>query len=373
MPDKYLERNRAECVGGYKIDWVDAQLSSKGSDRHGFTFSHKNLMGANHVDMLFGGDPSANPDAQDFFFESLFTNGVRYHFSGHDHNHTRSFVTSPNGEFWAQNIITSSNSYKFYTPRIPSIDETYDLPAFGFLRETPVSQELYTVGYYLVTVDGPRVTVTHYASDNGCGGSLGAGQDCDLTVTPDLEFYERETFGYSLNGQEFVVEQGESYTVVSDEFHGTAAEILDGVNPSQQTLYDGRATAKDINTGWTEACDVEGDLASNVLSLWGLTELGAEASDTYVLSMSYDGKPTHQGEGEFGIAHLDSDGSWINAVDANVGGSKKFVHGPWRPEYGLGSYGIDPRSKTAWAVINSDGDFAVARAIEPSHGHGHCH
>ena len=354
-----------------QLDWIGARLSSKGSDHHGFLFSHKNLMGANHVDMLFGSNPSANPDAQNFYFESLFTNGVRYHFGGHDHNHLRSLVTSPHGEFWVQNIITSSNSYKFYVPRIPSIDETYDLPAFGFLRETPLAQELFTIGYYLVTVDGPRVTVTHYASDNGCGGTLGAGLDCDLTATPTLDFHERETFGYSLNGQEFVVEQGESYTVVTDEFRGTVAEILDGVNLSQQTIYDGRATAKDVNTGWTEACEVPGDLASNVLSLWGLTDLGADATDTYVLSMSYAGAPTHQGHGEFGIASQDLHGSWINAVDANVGGTKQFVHGPWREGYGLGTYGVDPRSKTAWAVINYDGEFAVARDIERSHGHRH--
>ncbi|MBN1608543.1 MAG: metallophosphoesterase [Polyangiaceae bacterium] len=82
-----------------QLDWIDAQLSSKGSDRHGFLFSHKNLMGANHIDMLFGSDPSTNPEAQDTYFESLFNNGVRYHFGGHDHNHTRSLVTSPNGEF----------------------------------------------------------------------------------------------------------------------------------------------------------------------------------------------------------------------------------------------------------------------------------
>lgn len=35
--------------------------------------------------------------------------------------------------------------------------------------------------------------------------------------------------------------------------------------------------------------------------------------------------------------------------------------GPDKPSYPLGTYGVDTRTKTAWAVINYDGDFAVAR------------
>jgi hypothetical protein len=35
-----------------------------------------------------------------------------------------------------------------------------------------------------------------------------------------------------------------------------------------------------------------------------------------------------------------------------------------RYNYGLGTYGVDPVSKTAWAAINSNGEFAVARDIE---------
>ena len=33
-------------------------------------------------------------------------------------------------------------------------------------------------------------------------------------------------------------------------------------------------------------------------------------------------------------------------------------------DYGLGAYGVDPASKTAWAVVNYNGEFAVARDIE---------
>ena len=48
----------------------------------------------------------------------------------------------------------------------------------------------------------------------------------------------------------------------------------------------------------------------------------------------------------------------------NIGGTKQFVVGPWEPGYGLGTYGVDPSSKTAWAVVNYNGDFAVARDLE---------
>lgn len=352
-----------------QLPWIGSTLDAKGAGRHGFTFSHKNLMGANHADMLFGANPTANPDAQNTYFSSLGNHGVRYHFSGHDHNHLRSIVMSPDGQASAQNIIASSNSYKFYVPKTPSLDEQYNLPAFGFYRETPIVQELFTVGYYIVTVDGPRVTVDHYASDNGCGGSLAdGGVDCDLTVTPDLRFEKRETFGYSLNGKAFLVAQGDSYTVVEDRFGKTQARILDGVNESMVTLYDGRPTTKHVNTGWTPGKATVpkqmDNTASDMLTLWGLADLGTETADTFTLSLSYEPAkaiPEHLGQGLFGLATRDADGRWINAVDKNFGGVKQFVKGPWKEGYELGAYGIDPSTKTAWAVMNHNGDFAVAR------------
>ena len=66
-----------------------------------------------------------------------------------------------------------------------------------------------------------------------------------------------------------------------------------------------------------------------------------------------------------GIATLDAEGNWINAVDRNSGGTKQFVEGPWSASYGLGTYGIDTGTKTAWAVVNHAGDFVVKNGIEP--------
>ena len=361
-----------------QLPWIDEMLSTKGAERHGFAFSHKNLMGANHTDMLFGANPAANPDAQNTYFASLYDNGVHYHFGGHDHNHLRSIVVSPDGQSEAMNIITSSNSYKFYTPQSTALDVRYDLPVFGFLRETPIAQELYTVGYYIVTVDGPRVTVDYYASPNDpdgasepygeeCGATFDELKDCDLKVTPHLQFEKRETFGYSLNGKEFLVAQGGDYTDVQDSFEGTTAKMLGGVNNSDVVLFDGRPTTKAVDTGWTPKS--EDALASHILTLWGMADLGSEQTDTFVLSMSYDKMPTHLGNGAFGIATRDEDGSWVNAVAMNFGGNQKFVRGPWKEGYDLGTYGVDARTKTAWAVVNYNGDFAVARDIEAVPGH----
>jgi hypothetical protein len=221
------------------------------------------------------------------------------------------------------------------------------------LLETPIQQELFAVGYYIFTVDGPRVTVEYYSSPNGCAG------DCDLTATPVLTFSKRETFGYSLNGQEFLVPQGGSYTAVQDSLYGTDAKILSGTNGSMATDHAGRSQTKTVNTGWTRKTNR--NTVSNVLTLWGMDDLGSEQTDVYTLSMSYDRLlPIQLGKGLLGIATKDENGDWVNAVDLNFGGTKKFILGPWKPAYGLGTYGIDLRTQTAWAVINYNGDFAVA-------------
>ncbi len=365
--------------------WIDMQLSTKPGKSHAFVFSHKGLITENHVDTLFGSNPSSNPDAQNAFMSSLAANGVRYYMGGHDHMHNRAIIISPDSKSAVQDITTASNSYKFYIPQVPSNDEKYNIPANGITngpRETPISQELFTVGYYIVTVDGPRVTVDFYSSPNGCIG------DCDLVNTPTLTFTKRETFGYSLNGQEFLVAEGESYSKIEDSFEGTTARLLSGANGSTTTDYSSRALTKAVNTGWTPMSNAD-DMdcssqhrwpwffrnikchkakdheipASDILTLWGMSDLGTDQTDTYALSMSYDHHrllPAQLGRGLLGLATRDQNGNWVNAVDMNFGGNKKFVLGPWKPGYELGAYGIDLKTHTAWAVINYTGDFAVA-------------
>lgn len=349
--------------------WIDATLTGKAAGNHAFVFSHKGLVTANHTDILFGANPSSNPTAQNAFMSSLEANGVRYLFNGHDHNHQRSLIASPDGQSQVLNITTSSNSYKFYVPKTGTSinDIKYNNPP----RETPVSQELYTVGYYIVSVDGPKVTVDHYASNNGCGGSLASGGvDCDLTVTPALSFEKRESFGYSLNGKQFVVAKNGSFTVVQDQspsgtgWLGTAAAIENGVNATVTTLYDGRATANDVSTGWTSRADSTGSLKSDALTLWGMEDaIGSDKTDPYALSLSYFAPEVNAADlaaGELFLATRDKWGHWVRAVATNQGGTPAFVNGAYdSAAHGLGSYGVDSTSGKAWGVINHASDFAV--------------
>jgi hypothetical protein len=183
-----------------------------------------------------------------------------------------------------------------------------------------------------------------------------------------------------LNGRRFIVPQGVSYageTVsdgnetkqfarVSDTFSNSRAEVLDGFNDSNSTdnvPETPRPLAKTVTTGWMENPDPR-RLKSDILSLWGMAELGAEETDTYVLSMSVDYRRMRRlTNGVVGIATF-VDGEWVNAVDENFGGDKQFVSGPYvEGRYALGTYGVDPDTMTAWAVLNYNADFAVATDI----------
>lgn len=360
--------------------WIDEVLSSRPANTQAFVFTHKNILGGNHKDNMFGGQANSDdpgdgygidpdtvlPDdhgsvvtagdkqkAMNDFIASMQENNVKYVISGHDHHHYNSVVTSPDHHSKVHQLITQSDSSKFYTPRTPVSP-----------NDTPIEQDLGFVGYYIVTVDGPRVTIDYYADDHADW------IDASPVATPALHFLKRSTTGYSLNGKESIVSQGSPYAMSDDTsvaktmesgFVGTSMAILDGNNGSTTTTNYEKPTEKAVNTGWApKDNDI---LASDILTLWGMADIGSKQTDTYVLSMSYDKTPTHQGNGSFGIATRDTDGNWVNAVDRNFGGNKTFVHGPWNATYGLGTYGIDPSTKTAWSVINFNGDFAVARGI----------
>ena len=369
------------------VAWVGTQLSTRPANSHAFVFGHKGLITENHNDNLFN---STNPDTAtgttwpltNTFMSYLQNNGVRYYMGGHDHMHNRALVTSPDGLSRVQNIIGASDSYKFYIPPTMAAFNTQSWRS----RETPIAQELFTVGYYIYTVDGPKVTVEHYAMPNGCNG------DCDQTIDvipyDTVPFTRHESYGYSLNGKEVLVPQGGSYALTDTTakaaasesgYLGTTAAVLSGVNGSSGKDYNNRALTKTVNTGWTPA---ENGLTSDILTLWGMTNslatdftdlsnpnyhykyvVPGEQTDTYVLSLTYDPRTLTASQlqgGEFGLATRSRDGRWINAVAKNGGGVIRFVQGPWNAGYALGSYGIDPATGSAWAVINHGGDFAVA-------------
>jgi len=342
--------------------WITKQLSSKTSGGHAFVFSHKGLITENHVDVLLGSNPSKNPTAVDAFITSLASNGVRLFTCGHDHMHDRSLVYTTDGKTASvTQVVAQSDSSKFYTPAVPSNDTTYNVPAFGVSRQVPIQQELYKIGYYLVTIDGNNATVEYWAADVSSYVSSG---EYLINTVPTLNFTLRESFGYSLVGQQFQIKQGGSFTAVKDTSpNNTVAQILSGTNLSIDTDGSGRSLVRVVNTGWST---VSG-LASDVLYLWGIqSALGSEQSETYTLQISFtasDAITAAVKDGSAGIATLDDSGKWVNAVYSNYGGTKKFVNGPWKSGYALGTYGLDTTNNVAWAVLNYGGKFAVTSKI----------
>ena len=199
-PSKKVPYEERSVYYGYSVNdqqpWISSRLDKRRrSTAHAFVFSHQNLIAENHQDSLFHGYTNANPAWQNAFFASLQDNGVKYYISGHDHIHQRAIITSPDGASKVEQLICASNSSKFYTPK-PATDPKW----FGQkARSTLVSLELYTIGYYIFTVDGPHVTVEFYSDDHGQWQSdknypAGAASP-DTGITPRLHFVKKETWG----------------------------------------------------------------------------------------------------------------------------------------------------------------------------------
>jgi len=350
-----------------QLTWVDGLLSGKAQSGHAFVFAHKNLVGQDHKDVLFGADEAtSNLPQRDAFIQSCQANGVRYVLGGHDHMHHRSIVHTQDGGHRVGQIICSSNSYKFYTPAVPDP-----------VVESPIAQELYTIGFYIFTVDGPRVTVDFYSTSNG--GNYGTS---DLTDPPPSfvsphtpTFHLRERFGYSLNGRQWEVARGASYAGITDTCLGTTAKILTGANGDTGTDKLERALEKTVTTGWSDPVAAD-NAASRILSLWGLntnlslfhsasqplpTAAASLACDTYALSLTCNlAKVSQPDSGQLALSARDpQNGLWTNAVNLNTGGVKSFKFGPWQSSYGLGTYGVDPSTSSVWAVVNHQTDFVA--------------
>ena len=379
-----VDNNADGYVYGYTVNdqqaWISSRLDKKTrGTEHAFILAHQPLIAENHQDTMFSGYTNANPDWQNAFFASLQNNGVKYYMSGHDHIHQRSIITSPDGKSQVEEIISASNSSKFYTPKALNNANWFGQKS----RELSISQERYTVGYSIYTVDGPCVTVDYYSDNRGnwssddCYPDGTTPQSCSTPgshITPTFNFVKKETWGYCNNGKEFLVPQTAAYTTVEDSFEGTTAKILDGTNKSTAVDYTLRPLTKTVDTGWIDVdrrSDKNSDyewnhdlvLASNIFLLRGMADLGTEQTDTYVLSLSYDYHrllPIQLGKGLLGLVTKDKNDHWVNAVDKNYGGTKKFVFGPYKSGYELGTYGVDLKTGTVWAVINYAGDFAAA-------------
>ncbi len=350
---------------GYSITeqqpWITSRLdkTTRGTD-HAFVMSHQPLMAENHQDTMFQGYTDANPDMQNAFYASMQSNGAKYFLSGHDHINQHSIIASPDGQSSVHELIGASDSSKFYTPKSLT-DANWKGQKY---RETSVAQEMYTVGYYIFTVDGPRMTVDFYSDNHGNWQSdasypLGAGRP-DTNITPIFTFAKKQTWGYSTNGVELLVPQGASYPANSYTFGTTTASILAGTNSSLATDYTGRKFTHAVDLGWDNANCLT---ASAILSIWGTSDVAAASGDTIALSISFDPSLVSDAKllsGSFGLATQNDAGNWVSTVSKNVGGTAAFVAGPWNSSYGLGIYGVDPTTNTAWAVVNHAGRFAVA-------------
>jgi hypothetical protein len=361
---QYKTVNAAGMTYGYSVGdqqgWISTRLDKASRNtKHAFVFAHHGLIGENHYDCLFNGYTNANTDMQNTFFASLQDNDVKFFISGHDHIYNRSIITSPNGSSKVQSIITYGSSSKFYEPRDPEEAKFFDQK----VRQTQLSQEIHKIGFCIYTIDGPRVTVETYSDDHGNWASdtawpEGTPGNPGTQITPAFTFVKQESWGYSLNGKEFLIAKNQPYTGIEDSYEGTSAKILSGDNGSKGSDYEGRDFAKSINTGWKSKNDAA--LRSNILTLWGMADFGIGENDIYTLSMSY----TSDIAGSFALATKDEAGHWVSATEKNNGGTNKFVIGPYKSTFTLGTYGIDPATKTVWAVINHASDFAVKTSLD---------
>ncbi|MGH9563448.1 MAG: metallophosphoesterase family protein, partial [Terracidiphilus sp.] len=241
------EGEKPDLTIDQQVPWISETLAAKPAGGHAFVFGHKGLISENHVDTLFGNYPAESGLNQNAFITAMYNNGVRYYVQGHDHMHNRALVSVTTGTPTdgvsprVENIISASDSDKFYTPDTPSNDDKYDVPVFGHKRESEVSQDLHRIGFYVYTVDGPRVTVEYYAATVSNASPAAkcnkpSPDMCEFMIatTPALTFEKVETFGYSLNGKEFLVCQAgqekcnSSYAQVADSYNGTTAKIVSG-------------------------------------------------------------------------------------------------------------------------------------------------
>lgn len=268
--------------------WMGGVLTES-DHTQAFVLQHKNLLGQNHKDNAFGSGNDSNPVQQNAFFQTLASNNVKYDISGHDHMNHRAIVTSPDGQNTVQQIITQSASTKFYTA------------GSGFSsRETSISDQQNQIGYYIFSVDGPRVTGKYYSTTP---------VNSDIPANPVWTL--QDTFGYSLNGKQFTVARGGDYAVVQDAISGTkfgesflgTSMKLSGINAVTATAEGSRPCADDVNTGWTPA---SGNMISDMLTICGMNNgLGSAATDVYSLTMSFAGSAASPV-----IEHQNADGSW---------------------------------------------------------------
>lgn len=379
LVDQFVNGSTNNSTLTAQQDWLTSRLSDPARPLQAFVFAHKNLLGGSHKDNLFGNqtastDPgdgtgstgtaqTARQQAFDNFVTSLANNNVRLYVGGHDHHHKRSLVNSPlNPAKFVQQVISQSDSNKFYTPSTP----------FS-VNETSIEEDLYEIGVYVYTVDGPRLTAEYFAVPANLPNPTG---NDAFPATPVLtgNWTRQTTFGYSLNGKGFLVPEGATYTTVADStanaisnastygesgFVGTNFQIVNGTNGSTKKTNDGRVLTKYVNTGFAPKA---ANTVSDIVSVWGLADLSSLSTDTVKVAVSFNPATViNSGSVVLGVRDPKT-GNWINAVDYNVTGSNKLrVDGNYQNAPNtLGTYGVDLTNSVAYAVVNGNArEFAV--------------
>ena len=235
-----------------QLGWISQTLSGREKNKHAFVFAHKGLITQDHIDVLFGDTPAdvdytytdsntGLPKTQtgsfglNDFIRSMDANKARLFFCGHDHIHNRSIVRTTDAGTPAQvtHVLCQSVSSKFYTPNEFNSSgqgpvkpgTSNDAFYCGGKRQVQLSQELYTVGYYIVTVDGDNVTVDYHSAP--AYPTYESPSVNTIKETPRMSFTKRESFGYSLKGKQFLVGNGDTLTVVEDTGpSGSKAKML---------------------------------------------------------------------------------------------------------------------------------------------------
>ncbi len=372
-----VDNNADGYAYGYTVadqqEWIDGRLDADRRVDHAFVFAHQPLMAQDHQDTMFSGYTNANPDWQNAFYASMANNNARYFISGHDHIHQRSIVTSPDGLSQVEELICASCSSKFYTPKSLTDSMWFDQKG----RETSISQEMYTVGFYVFTVNGPIVTVDFYSDDQGQWWSDASypGGGTGTLMTPTFNFVKKQTWGYSLDHGRvttFNVLEGNNYVIRTPR---TIAKILKAGRSAND--YTGRSFQKPASAWWAEKDSIRNANAiSDVVTVVGAASASIKENhdtnsynpnDIMGIQLSFDRnislsqRDLNQGR-TIAVSVRDEKGRWVNAVDANFGGAKNFVYGPYDPTAPLGTYGVDDANKIAWAVVNHDSDFAVIQS-----------
>jgi len=156
-----------------------------------------------------------------------------------------------------------------------------------------------------------------------------------------------------------------------DRAVNAGADLANAVNATSGFSGGQPATSAQILEGTLSAAGtlqtsfLAGSSATNdSLRISDVYRLQGTGSDVFVLQLSVTSVDTNSY-----LAYLDASGNWVNAVAGNTGGTSNFVLGAYNPalDFHLGYYGLDTISGSVWAVLNYNGQYAVADAVpEPA-------